>query len=77
MKKNKEIVEAISSITQLGLSVVISFLLWIFIASWIRDEFSLGNEVMIAGIILGAASCVFSFIKYIKKMTGKEKENEK
>ena len=53
MKNNhKEIFQALNSISQLGLSVVISFLLWIFIAMWIRDKFNLGNFIMIIGILI-------------------------
>ncbi len=77
MKKHKEIFEALGNISQLGLNVVISFLLWIFITSWIRSIFSLGNGIMVAGIILGAGSAILSFIKYIQKLSGKEKEDER
>ena len=59
------------------LSVVISFLLWIFIAMWIRDKFNLGNFVMIIGIFLGLGSAVLSFIKFCGLISPKEKNDEK
>lgn len=77
MKNNKALFEALGNITQLGLNVIISFLLWIFIASWIKSMFSLGNGIMVAGIILGTGSAVMSFIKYIQKLSGKEKKDGK
>ena len=78
MKNNhKEIFQALNSISQLGLSVVISFLLWIFIAMWIRDKFNLGNFVMIIGILLGLGSAVLSFIKFCGIISPKEKNDEK
>lgn len=78
MKKNrKELADALGNITQLGLSVAISFLLWILIASWLRDRFSLGNGIMIAGVISGAGSAVLSFVKFCKKAVSKERKHEK
>ena len=75
--KHKEIFQALNSISQLGLSVVISFLLWIFIARWIRDKFDLGNFVMLIGILLGLGSAVLSFIKFCGLISPKEKNDEK
>ena len=72
----KEIFTALSAISQLGLSVVISFLLWIGIASWIQRKFSLGNGVMIIGIILGIGSAVTTFIKFCVS-TGKDNKHGK
>lgn len=71
------IAQALGSITQLGLSIAISFLLWIMIASYIRKAFSLGNWVMVSGILLGAGSAGLSFVKFCRKVTAKENENEK
>lgn len=72
----KEIFEALSSITQLGLSVAISLLLWIGIASWVQRKFSLGNYVMVIGILLGAGCAVTTFIKFCTAI-GKGDKNEK
>lgn len=73
----REIAKALNSITQLGLSVVISFLLWIMIASWLQKTFSLGNYIMIIGILFGTGSAVLSFLKFCQKATGKENKDEK
>ena len=78
MKNNhKEIFQALNSITQLGLSVIISFLLWIFIAMWVRDKFNLGNFVMLIGVLLGLGSAVLSFVKFCKLISTRENSNEK
>ena len=78
MKNSKrEIVTALSSISQLGLSVIISFLLWIAIASWLKEKFALGNFVMIIGIFLGLGSAVLSFLKFCKLTLPKEENDEK
>lgn len=75
--RRKEILKALNSVTQLGLSVAISFLLWILIAAWIRDKLALGNAIMILGVFLGAGSAVLSFLKFCKSATLKENNHEK
>ena len=73
---NKEILRAVSAFTELGLNVVVSFLIWIFIASWIRNKFSLGNFIMVIGVFMGAVSAVLSFLRFCKALTLKEKDYE-
>ena len=73
----KEIFTALGSISQLGLSVIISFLLWILIASKVKEVFSLGNYVMVIGIFLGLGSAVLSFLKFCKLTLPKEEKDEK
>lgn len=68
---------ALGAITELGLNIVISFLLWILIASWVKSTFSLGNYVMIIGILLGLGSASLSCIKFYKLVVGEESRNEK
>ena len=75
-KKRREIFIALSNITQLGLNIVISFLIWIMLASWLRKTFHLGNFIMIIGIFLGLGSGVLSFIRFCKDII-KEDKNEK
>ena len=77
MKNNlREIADALSAISQLGLSVVISFLLWIIIAAWVKKTFSLGNYVMVIGVFLGAGSAVLSFLKFCRLISTKENKSE-
>lgn len=72
----REIADALGNIAQLGLSVATSFLLWILIASWVRDTFLPGNSVMLAGVLLGTGSAVLSFVKFCKKAVVKENKDE-
>ena len=78
MKEDKKaIVFALTSITQLGISVVVSFLLWILIAMWVKNTFNLGNFVVVIGILLGAGSAGTSFYKFCKNAGNfSKKENE-
>ena len=75
----RELIKALSAFTQLGLNVAVSFLLWILIAMWLRKTFSLGNGVMVAGVILGAGSGFLSFVKYLKTFESADdpRENNK
>ena len=80
MKKHrKELALALSNITQLGISAVVSFFIWILIANWVRNTFALGNYVTVIGIFLGAGSAGLSFYNFSKKIsniTSKEEDNE-
>lgn len=77
MKNNrKEILNALNAITQLGLSTVISFLLWILLAAWVQKTFALGNFIMVIGVFLGAGSAGLSFVKFCRQTVSKEKKDE-
>lgn len=73
----KKMLFALSAITELGLNIVISFLLWILIASWVKSTFSLGNYVMIIGILLGLGSASLSCVKFYKLAMGKDSDDDK
>ena len=68
---------ALKSLTDLGLNIVISLLLWIFIAHLVKKSFGLGNYVMLIGICLGLGSAALSFVKFCKMAVEKEKKDEK
>lgn len=74
---NRKTLMALGAITELGLNIVISFLLWILIASWVKNTFSLGNYVMIIGIFLGLGSAALSCIKFYRMVVEKERNDEK
>ena len=74
---NRKTLMALGLITELGLNIVISFLLWILIAAWIKNTFSLGNYVMIIGIFLGLGSSALSFMKFFRTAVEKEHNDEK
>ena len=71
MKKHgKEIINALSAVTQLGIYVVVSFGIWILAANYIQKRFGLGNYVSVIGVILGAGSGMLSFVKFCKRYVG-------
>lgn len=73
----KEIFQALSAITGLGLSVVISFLIWIGIAYWVQSKFSLGNYIMVIGVLMGIGSGSMTFWKFCTRDAKKGKKDEK
>lgn len=73
----KEIFQALSAITGLGLSVVISFLIWIGIAYWVQSKFSLGNYIMVIGVLMGIGSGSVTFMKFCTSTSRKENKDEK
>ncbi|MEE0867360.1 MAG: AtpZ/AtpI family protein [Clostridia bacterium] len=74
---DRKMIQALSSITQLGISVVVSFFIWIFIASWLKKTFDLGNAVMVIGIICGAGSGVMSFVNFCRRINHDNKNSNK
>ena len=84
MKKNsrREIIKALSSVSQLGIYVAVSFCIWIFIAAWVRKKFGLGNYISVIGVFLGLGSGVLSFVKFCRQYLlelrgGGEEDDEK
>ena len=67
---------ALSGITQLGIRVVVSFLIWILIALWIKNVFNLGDYVTAIGIFCGAGSAGISFYDFCKKISDISKKKE-
>lgn len=67
---HKEIITALSYISQLGLCVIISFIIWIGIAAWLRKTFGLGNFVSVIGVLFGACSAWLSFMNFCKQIRG-------
>lgn len=66
-------------ITQLGIRISVSFLIWILIALWLKKVFVFGNFIMVVGIFLGLGSAILSFYDFYKKantFTKKEEDNE-
>lgn len=73
----KEIYEALNAVMGLGLSVVVSFLIWIGIAYWLQHKFNLGNFVLVIGVLLGIGSGCTTFWKFCTKDARKGEKDEK
>lgn len=69
MNANKKVYKYLkyfTMISQLGISVVAPLALCIIGALWLKNRFSLGDWVVLAGILLGIASGISSFVNYLK-----------
>lgn len=56
-------------LTQLGLSVVLPLVGFIFLALWLRNQFGLGDWVLWAGIVLGLVSALDGLRQSLKLLT--------
>ena len=69
MKKHKKIYQvmvALSTITQLGLSIALPIVVFLFLAGYLRLKFGLGNYVTVMGILLGVGSGIASLFRFMK-----------
>lgn len=66
MKKNREVFEMLTLITQLGISMLVPILLCTFFGVWLGQRFS-ANWIPVVGFIVGAAAGMESVYKIVKK----------
>ena len=62
-------------LTQLGLSVALPLAGFIFLALWLRSQFSWGNWFVWVGIVLGLVSALDGLrqsLKLLSRLTGKK-----
>ena len=64
-------------ITQLGMSVAAPLAGCILLAVWLKNQFSLGNWVIIVGLILGVSGAVEGLRSSIKAMMIHQKHKKK
>ena len=80
-KKNKtfEAFKNLTFITQFGLSVVSPIIIYVWLASWLKSKFLLGDWIMVVGIILGlisAFSSGVSFFRYVLRQAKNSQEED-
>lgn len=66
-------------LTQLGLSVAVPPVIFIMLAVWLRDRFSLGSWIVWTGIVLGlicAAEGLRTSLKAMSMLAGDKKEEK-
>ena len=56
-------------LTQLGLSVALPLVGFIFLALWLREQFGFGDWVLWAGIVLGLLSALDGLRQSLKLLT--------
>ncbi len=64
-------------IGQLGLSVALPLAGFIWLSIWLRDTFSLGSWVVLAGALLGLITAIDGFIHILKTMARVSKDKKK
>ena len=64
-------------LTQLGLSTAIPLAVFVLLAVWLRDRFSLGAWVIVLGCVLGLAAAVRGLMDSMKIMQKIGEEGEK
>lgn len=77
MKKNekRDILRALSMISQFGISMITPILLCVLLARFMINRFFSGQSwIIVLGVILGAASSVYSMVKLVKMMSNSEKD---
>ena len=69
-KHSAGIARGLSAFTQIGVSTAIPVVFFIWGAAWLQKKFGLGNWVLIAGIVLGIVSGLFTFYKEAMLLAG-------
>lgn len=73
--KRREILKALTMISQFGINMIVPILLCTFIAKYVTDKFFPNHKyIIVIGVILGAASSFSSMMKMIKAMSGGKKD---
>ena len=63
-------------VTQLGLSVALPLVGFIFLALWLRSQFGWGQWVLWVGIVLGLISAFDGLVQTLKALTRLAKNKE-
>lgn len=69
---NNELLKYISLITQLGLTVISSILIFLVGAIYLEKKFQTDGILILVGVLIGAAAGVFAAYKILKKTLEKE-----
>ncbi len=64
-------------ILQLGLELALPPVLCIWISTWLRKRYGLGNWIVIVGILVGLLGCFSGFKNFYRMVQRKEKEQSK
>lgn len=74
MKINKDIVRSLSLITQLGITILTSVFLCMFLGLWLDRKFS--THFFIPFLILGIGGGLSGAWKLIRNVSGDEEDND-
>lgn len=76
-KKWYKTVDALSSVLQAGISVVIPVLMFLGLGKFLQYKFNLGGKTMLICIIFGVISGFYSMIKYLFLITKNKDGDDK
>lgn len=62
----KDVIKALSMLTQIGITLITPILLCILLASWLVNKFGISNWVVIIGAMIGVASGFLNVWKIVK-----------
>ena len=71
-----KVLQNLTYLTQLGLTIALPLVFCIFGASWLQKRFNLGSWIVLVGIILGIGSAACSLFGFIKTMSKKAKKSQ-
>ncbi len=69
IKQKMRILNALSYLTQLGLSIALPPVLCIFAGLWLQEKTGVGEWIIVVMLIVGLISGVCSFISFYKRFT--------
>lgn len=69
---NSELLKYISLVTQLGLTVISSILIFLVGAIYLEKKFQTEGVLILIGVLIGVAAGVFAAYKLLKKTLEKE-----
>ncbi|MEA2096104.1 MAG: AtpZ/AtpI family protein [Candidatus Cloacimonadota bacterium] len=69
---NNELLKYISLITQLGLTIISSILIFLVGAIYMEKKFQTEGVLILVGVLIGVAAGVFAAYKLLKKTLEKE-----
>ncbi len=69
---NSELLKYISLVTQLGLTVISSILIFLVGALYLEKKFQTDGILILVGVLIGAVAGVFAAYKLLKKILEKD-----
>ena len=69
---NSELIKYISLVTQLGLTVISSILIFLVGAIYLEKKFQTGGILILIGVLIGVVAGVFAAYKLLKRYLEKD-----
>lgn len=74
--KRRDVMQALSMVTQLGLSIITPILLCLLAAVWLRQRLDLGYWVVIVGVLWGVASGFWNLLRFNRAASRRAQERD-